>query len=160
MDPAVLLALAGLAGAVYVFFSARRAHAPGALAVAAALDTLCGMESLLLVGAHLIAVVGRALSGKGVEGAATFVYNFRFYSLVFVGVVIVIAGFYCLIAARGLTRADPLARRRALRASLVILAVNAPLAPIQGFAYGLAGFAFLNLIGLAVSRKWFRGAAG
>jgi lysylphosphatidylglycerol synthetase-like protein (DUF2156 family) len=103
-------------------------------------------------------VIGRALSGKGVEGASSFVYNFRFYSLVFVGVVIVVAGFYCLIAARGLTRADPLARRRALRASLVILAVNAPLAPIQGFAYGLSILALFNLIGLATSRRFLRPA--
>ena len=104
-------------------------------------------------------MIGRALSGKGTRGAPAFVYDFNFYSLLLVGFVIVVSGLLCLLSARGIARGDLLARRRALLSTLVILAVNVPLAPIQGFAYGLAILALFNLIGLAASRKRFRNAA-
>ncbi len=156
-DPTVLLALSGLIGAILVFFAGRR-HAPTALALVAGLDTLCGSENVLLAGAHLTAVIGRALAGKG-SGNAPFLYNFRFYSLVFVGLVIVIPGILCLISVKGLIKGHLSAWRRALWASLALLAVNVPLAPIQGFAYALAAVALVNLVALRVSRRRFRSSS-
>jgi hypothetical protein len=155
-DPTALLALSGLIAAMLVFIAARR-HAPTLLALVAALDTLCGSESVLLAGAHLTSIIGRALAGRG-SGDAPFVYNFRFYSLVLTGFVIVVPGFLCLLSVRGLIRGEEAARRTALWASVALLAVNVPLTPIQGFAYALAAVALVNLAGLAFLRGRFRRA--
>ena len=152
-DPTALLALSGLVAAILFFFVARR-HAPTSLALVAALDMLCGSENVLLAGGHLAAIISRALAGKG-TGNAPFVYNFRFYSLVLTGLVMVVPGFLCLLSVKGLLRGEEAARRKALWASLVLLAVNVPLTPIQGFAYALAAVALVNLVGLTVFRTRF-----
>jgi hypothetical protein len=145
--------LAGLLAAVAAFVIARRRGAVPSLAVAAALDALCGLENVLLAAAHLAAVIGRALAGKGTRGAATFEYDFFFFSLVLVGALLAAAGVICLTAVKGLTKGDSPAWRRAFRASVFLLAINAPLAPIQGFAYLLGGLALANLAGLVASRR-------
>ena len=156
-DPTGLLALSGLIAAALVFFAGRR-HAPTALALVAGLDTLCGSESVLLAGAHLTAVIGRALAGKG-SGSAPFAYNFRFYSLVLTGLAIVVPGLLCVLSVKGLLRGEKAAWRRALWSSVVLLAVNIPLLPIQGFAYALAAVALFNLTALRVTQKRFAESA-
>lgn len=150
--------LAGLLAAVAAFVIARRRGAVPSLAVAAALDVLCGLENVLLAGAHLAAVIGRALAGKGTRGSPTFDYDFFFYSLVLLGALLAAAGILCLTAAKGLVRGDLPAWRKAFWASVFLLAVNAPLAPIQDFAYLLGGLALANLAGLAASRRSVRSA--
>jgi hypothetical protein len=145
--------LAGLVAAVVAFAFARRRGTVSSLSLAAALDVLCGLENVLLGSAHLAAVIGRALAGKGTRGAPTFHYDFSFYSLVLLGALLAAAGVICLTAVKGLTRGDPPAWRRAFGASVFLLAINAPLAPIQGSAYLLGGLALANLAGLAASRR-------
>jgi hypothetical protein len=154
----IFVVLAGLVAAVTVFVFARRRGAAPSLAVAAALDMLCGLENVLLAGAHLTAVIGRALAGKGTRGAPTFAYDFFFYSLVLVGVLLAAAGLICLTAVKGLTRGDLSAWQRAVWASAFLLAINAPLAPIQDFGYALGALALGNLAGLASSRRAARSA--
>jgi hypothetical protein len=150
--------LAGLVASVGAFLFARRRGAVTALSLAAALDTLCGLENVLLGSAHLAAVIGRALAGKGTRGAPTFHYDFSFYSLVLLGALLAAAGLVCLTAVKGLTRGDLPAWRRAFGASAFLLAINAPLAPIQSFAYVLGGLALANLAGLTASRRAVRSA--
>jgi len=151
----ITLALVGPIAGLFVFFSARRRKVPSAFATVAGLDVFCGLENLLPGGAHLTSVLGQALSGKAPEGGAPFTYDFRFYSLVLLGVLLVVLGMPCLLAARGLARGDASGWRMAFWSSLSLLVINAPLVTIQDFARGLGGAALANLIGLAATRKRF-----
>jgi len=138
-----------------VFLYGRRRGAPATLLAVAGLDVLCGLGNGLLGGAHLTAVVRRALLGQGFGGAADFTYDFKFYSVVLLGLLIAVPGVVCLVQARGLTRGEPQARKRALWLSGWLLAISGPLIPLQGFAILLSGLSLVNLIGLAASRKLF-----
>jgi lysylphosphatidylglycerol synthetase-like protein (DUF2156 family) len=119
-------------------------------------DLFCGLVTFGFIALHLVAVVGRAVSGRGFGGEARFAYDFRFYSLVLMGVVIIIPGLVCLIHARRLTRGDVKAWTRTLWASSMLLLISVPLVPIQAFAIGPAGLAGLNLVALWAGRKQFR----
>jgi hypothetical protein len=100
--------------------------------------------------AHLVAVALAAVDG----GQRPFVYTFRVYSLVLLGVLLVTAG---LIAATQATRLA-LDQRGAWRASLrvwvVLLAINLPLVPLQGFAILFSILAALGLF--LVGGMWRR----
>ncbi len=160
LDPAFLAVLGTVAATLLFLFGARRRGAPAALVTVGAIDLFCGLITFTLVAIHLSAVIGRAFSGKGLGGAPAFTYNFRFYSLVLVGLLIAVPAFLCASCARGLTRGDASAWKSALRSSVLLLAVNGPLMPIQGFAIGLTGLALVNLTALAASRERFRSATG
>ncbi len=155
-DPAGIALLIVIAATVWFARDARGRQAPTALVVVGTFDFFYGFITLALASLHLTAVIAQALLGRGSGSADTFVYDFRFYSLILVGAVIAVAGFLCLICARGLTRADTLAWKKAVWSTVVLLAINVPLMPIQGFAPGLAVFALLNLAALAASRKLLR----
>ena len=106
--------------------------------------------------AHLVAVLGRALAGRGSGPGGTFVYDFRFYSLVLLGVMLIAASVACLTSVRSLIRGDAGGHKVALSAALVLLALNVPLMPIEGFAVAFAIFALANLAALWCARKHFR----
>ena len=95
--------------------------------------------------AHLVAVTLAAVEG----GRLPFVYTFRIYSLVLLGVLLVGAG---LMAAVQATRVA-LDQRGAWGASFkvwaTILAINLPLIPLQGFAILFSVLAALGLCLLA-----------
>ena len=151
MDPTLLLALLGLAAAILVFAFARR-RAPALVALAAAVTALSGAESVLMGAGHLFGVIARALSGRG-AGDAPFAYDFRFYSLVLMGLLLIVPGLLALASVPGLTRRRLASWRIALWSNVVLLALNAPLAPIQGFAYVLGGLAAASVAALALARR-------
>ncbi len=129
-----------------------------ALLVLAGLDALCGLANGLLLGAHLAAVLGRAMKGAGFLGAPAFSYDFTFKSLILVGVTGALPGFLCLAQARGLTRGERSAWSSAFGWSLWLLAFNAFF--WKAFAPLLALLAFLNLLGLVAARRRFQAYSG
>jgi len=158
----VLFFLALTAGLLWAFchllLYGWRRRAPIPLLLLTAVNVVCGLANLLLGGAHLVAVLRRALAGQGFGGAEVFAYDFRFYSLLLVGLLILLPGFLCLRHARGLTQGEASAYRQARRATLWLLAVNLPLIPIQGFAVLLSAFAGANLLALLLSFRLYRAA--
>jgi hypothetical protein len=102
--------------------------------------------------AHLVSVVMTAMDRSRQN---QFVYDFRFYSLVLLGVLLVAAGFLAAIAAAGLARGDRAAWRASLAVWSAILVINVPLIPIQGFAVLFSALAALELVLLAGLRaRW------
>jgi hypothetical protein len=158
MIVALLFVLAAVGAAVRLAIDARRRRAPGPLAAVGAIDLFCGLVILGLMALHLAAVVGRAVSGQGFGGDARFAYDFRFYSLLLLGVVIIIPGLVFALQARSLTEGDAGAWKRALWASGVLLLINVPLVPIQAFALDPALLATINIVALWAGRKQLRAA--
>ncbi|MBI2956075.1 MAG: hypothetical protein HYY26_02060 [Acidobacteria bacterium] len=148
------MAAALIWGFRHVILYGREHHASPVLLVVAGLDALCGLANGLLLTAHLAAVLGRAMQGRGFFGAPAFSYDFTFKALVLVGVAIALPGFLCLAQARGLTRGARSAWSNAFWWSLWLLGINAFF--WRAFAPLLALLAFLNLIGLVAARHRFR----
>ena len=97
---------------------------------------------------HAVAVVTVAVRREG-----PLLYDFRFYSLLLLGAVLVSLALLCILAAPGIARGEPNARRRALAASASLLAVNIPLMPLQGFAVAFTAFAAVNAAGMLLLRR-------
>ena len=152
MLAALLFVLAAIGAAVWLAIIARRRRAPEP--IVGAIDLFCGLVTLALMSLHLAAVVGRAISGKGF-GQARFAYDFRFYSLLLMAVVIIIPGLVFVTHARRLTDGDARAWKRALWASGALLLINVPLVPIQAFALDPALLATINLVSLWAGRKQY-----
>ena len=102
--------------------------------------------------AHLAAVIVAALERSGRH---QFVYSFRFYSLVLLGVLLVLTGLRAAVPAAHLARGDRAAWRESLLVWTAILAINLPLAPIQGFAVGFSILALIALLLLVGTRRHF-----
>ena len=148
----ITLAVLGSVGAfLWVQRDGRRRRAPGSLMIVGEVNAVCGLLIGLLGSAHLVAVVGRALSGRGFQADTTFTYNFYFYALVLLGLVIAISGFVCLSYAQRLVRADPTGWRRAVYLSTGLVALTIPMV-----TWGPSGMvtvlAIVNLIALAAFR--------
>src|SRR5438067_1852106 len=120
--------VAGLAGVGWILWltliDGRRRQIPVILLLACGIDAVCGLASLLLGGAHFYGVVGRALRGVMHHGPPDFTYNFRFYSLVMLGLLLVVPGFLCLTSASGLTKSESVAWKIAFWSSVVLVVVN------------------------------------
>ena len=85
--------------------------------------------------AHLVAVSLAAVDG----GRLPFVYTFRVYSLVMLGVLLVATGLIAAVQARRVAL-DPRGRWRAsFTVWAAMLAINLPLVPLQGFAILFSG---------------------
>ena len=158
MIVALLFVLAAVGAAVKLAVDARRRRPPAPLATVGAIDLFCGLVIVGLMALHLAAVVGRAVSGQGFGGEAHFAYDFRFYSLLLLGVVIIIPGLVFVTYARRLTEGDAEAWKHALWASGVLLLINIPLVQIQAFALDPALLATINLVSLWAGREQFRAA--
>lgn len=133
----------GLLFLVSAFFLTR-GHGPAAssAALARSWGTLfLGLLSAILMTVHLLTVLLMPF-----RNLAAFTYSFRFYSLCLLGVAVLVPAIVCLRSVRGLVAADPDARRRAQQATLVILALNLPLVPLQDFALAFAGGALGNAL--------------
>jgi hypothetical protein len=100
--------------------------------------------------AHLVAVMIGA-----VERARQhrFEYDFRFYSLVLLGMLLIATGLWASIEAARLTRGDRAAWRASLAVWTTVLAINAPLIPLQRFAILFSSLAALALLLLAGMRR-------
>jgi hypothetical protein len=99
--------------------------------------------------AHTVAVIGRALRGP------SFVYNFRLYSLVLLGACQIAGGLRCLSTSWRVARGDARAWKSALAATMLLVIVNVPLIPIQGFAGATSLIAVVTLITLIATGPRF-----
>jgi len=104
---------------------------------------------LVLTGAmlaHSAEVVTRAVA-RAASSDFESIYDFRLYSLLLLAALLIWAGVQCLRAAPGLSRGSAEARRSAVRASVVVLAIVAPLIPIQAvFGTLLTVLSILSLL--------------
>jgi len=151
-DPA-LLVLVVVIGATVWFATAARGRGAGVLAAVGAVTFFCGALIGSLGVAHTLAVIGRALRGPAFE------YDFRLYALVMLGVSQIAGGFRCLSTSWNVARGDARAWKAALAATTLLLVVNVPLMPIQGFAVGLSAFSVVTLLTLIATRRRFASAA-
>jgi hypothetical protein len=149
-------------GIVLFAHTARSKGASTALVASGTSAFVTGSVCTLLMLGHLAAVtLLRSSSGGSVATSGhcvrigDFVYDFRFYSLILLGVLILLPGLYCFWSAAAATRGEYRAQQRILYASIVILATTLPLTPIQPYAAVLAALAGLNLLTLSLSRTCF-----
>lgn len=81
-----------------------------------------------------------------------FVYSYRFYSLVLLGVLLIVTGLIAAVQAERLARGRRSGRRASVSVWAAILAINLPLVPLQGFAILFSVLAAVELLLLARSR--------
>ena len=153
LDPAFLVLYASIGGAIWFAIAARRRRCLAALSAVGTISFFNGVLIAALGAGHLIAVVAGAVSGEGSGPGGAFAYDFRFYALVQLGMLLIVGGVACFIPAGGLTRGEPQAWKSALWATVALLAINVPLIPVQGLA--LSPFVFVNLVALMVTRRRF-----
>jgi hypothetical protein len=82
--------------------------------------------------AHCLDVLSRLAVGTGYDGLA-FAYNFRVYSLLLLGLVLIACGLRLLRISLAISARMPEIRGQAVRAVATVLILVAPLIPIQGF---------------------------
>ncbi len=140
---------AAVVAIVGILALARTRRRPFPRAAAAAGSASYGLVCSLLISAHLVAVLSRPLR----QGLEAFEYDFRFYALGLVGTLILIQGVRSIASVRGLLAGEGPARRRALSATWILLAVNLPLVPIQDFAVAFAGGGAANALLLWIARE-------
>ena len=92
---------------------------------------------------HLVAVITGAIN-RGHQHQ--FVYNFHFYSVVLLGVLLITVGIMATIEAARLARGNRAAWRASLSVWTAILAINLPLVPLQGFAVLFSVLAALEIV--------------
>ena len=150
MDPVtiaawfVLLTVTGVA--ITFLLRVRRHGAPIALAVASALGLFSGLITTGLAVGHMVGVFAVELRRSPIR------YDFRVYALLLLGATLAVLGVRLGAAAPGVARGDRAAWNRAAGTAVMLLAVNAPLAPIQGFAVALLIFVSICLIALLSAR--------
>jgi len=106
-----------------------------------------GLVLTAMMLAHSVEVVYRALASRATVNNSPPIYDFRLYSLLLLGALLIWAGVECLRAAPILSRGSAEARRAAVRASVVVLAIVVPLIPIQRlFAVLLTVLSILSLL--------------
>jgi hypothetical protein len=109
---------------------------------AAAVNLVCGLLIVCFSSAHLIAVTVRRVhlkipawvSGEPHAVIAGVPYDFRIYSLLLFGSVILAGGMISIRASLGIARGDSDARRRSARAMIMVLATVVPVMPMQDAA--------------------------
>jgi hypothetical protein len=132
---------------------ARRRGAAKELAALGALTVFCGAVTIALATLHSLVIFMLRLAAW--QKGAGFGWDFRAYSLFLLAGVLITTGVLLVRSAPGLTRRELLAWRGAVAAAVALVAVNAPLAPLQGFAIALGLFALLTLVLLAAAKRWF-----
>ena len=109
----------------------RRRGARGRTLAAGTWVFFYGLFLAVMLSTHSVVILGLRLFER--PAGAPFVYDFKLYSLLLVGAVFVTQGVRYVRAAGRLAAAGGAARREALRASYVVLALAAPMIPIQFF---------------------------
>ncbi len=153
LDVPFLMLYASIGGAIWFAVAARRRGCRAVLTAVATVNLFNGILITALGSGHLIAVISRAIAGAGSGPAGTFVYDFRFYALVLLGMLLMAGGIGCFAPARGLTRGETRAWGTALWSTVALLAVNVPLIPVQGLA--LTHFLLVSLVVLVMARRHF-----
>lgn len=150
MDPIDItggLVLIAVTGTTVAFvWRVRRYQAPVALIAGAALGFFSGLITASLAVGHLGGVMAVELARSPVR------YTFRVYALLLLGATLVALGTRLAAASVRVVRGERPAWRRAVWAALALLAVNVPLAPIQGFAVFLSIFVTIGLVALLAAR--------
>ena len=80
------------------------------------------------------------LRNTSVVDGSLFSYNWRTYSLLLLGVLLIDRGIRCLAAARRFAAGDTAARTDILRNGAVVLAITLPIIPIHAFFGVLMSF--------------------
>ncbi len=126
---------AAIAGAMIfaAFFSFRAYRAqitiPGIIAGSTTL--LFGLTTTVLLVLHTVTVLATPFSGFAIDPA--FSYDFRFYSLILFGLVSLPPALQLVRQSSSISMNNPEAHRRVVKALLFLLAINAPLFPLQSF---------------------------
>ena len=152
-DVVVLLAIA-LTTTVWVVRLWRRGVRGLRFAISAWLGFL-GLVLIVALAAHCLDILSRLYAGASADGPV-FTYNFRIYSLLLLGVMLIGAGINLLRAALGLSRGMASGRRSALRTLGLVVAIVLPLIPFQAFfavPLGVLSAVTLPLV------AWFRDAS-
>jgi hypothetical protein len=129
-DLAVLLAIIVSTG-YWVRLLRRRGLRGGGLALSSAVAFL-GLVLIVTMTAHCLDVLSRLAIGTGYDGLA-FVYNFRVYSLLLLGVVLIACGLRLMRISLVIGARTPEIRGQAVGAVATVLILVAPLIPVQGF---------------------------
>jgi hypothetical protein len=127
----VLVLLVVFAGTIASAVLLRRQGIRGRGLLAAVWLSFYGLMLTAMMLAHSAEVVYRTVAARAAVTSSASIYNFRVYSLLLLGALLIWAGVVSLRAAPGLGRGSVEARRAALRASVAVLALVAPLIPIQ-----------------------------
>ena len=123
------------------------------LAAAAALVLLAGLAIAISSVLHIGGVIVEARRNAPNGSVTGIQYDFRLYSLLLLGALLAALGLITASAAPGLARGEGAAWRRALWATLALLAVTLPLIPIQVFGLAFALVGAVNLLGLVAARR-------
>jgi len=141
-----LLLLAVTGATITFLLRVRRRGASLGVGVASALGLFSGLITAGLAVGHLLGVMAVELRRSPIR------YDFRVYALLLLGATLVGLGAGLAAASARVARGDSTAWHSAVRTAVVLLAVNAPLAPIQGFAVALCIFVSIGLVALLAVR--------
>jgi len=149
-EPVILSVIAGSTLVAAVRF--RRSGARGRRFAGATLLGFSAAALTTMLAAHQAEVVYRLL-GNPLDTMPPLKYDFRSYSLLLLGVLLMVQGVKIFRAAAAVSRGDAVARRLAVRAGLVVLAIGAPIIPINVFFGPITTvLALLALGGAALAR--------
>jgi len=132
----------------YAVRSVRHGAAP-LNATLAAWNQLTGLITSLLMLVHLVAVTWVGFSRTGESAGWRAEYGFHLYSLWLFGVVTLWQGVTLWLTTNGIRRGDPVAMRRAIMRTVILLVVTGPVIPMQHLAAIPASLGLINLVGLA-----------
>ena len=152
-DVVTLLVIA-LASVAFSIIARYRWRTPAAIVAAGGFTFGYGLLTTVFSALHLV-TAARPFLGRNTESAAVFIYDFRFYSLMLLGILFVILGSACLRLATGVAQGKFLARQRALGYTVMLLLVNFPLMPLEVSGIVLSLGALVNILALSVSREHF-----
>ena len=132
VDQIVMLAL--LAGLVAAGAFHWRAGVRGRRLAAAVIASFYGVVLVAMLAAHCADVAyNTVLANRSVIDGTRFAYNWRTYSLLLFGVLLIVQGVRVLRATPGLGRGELAARAEILRTALLVLAIAAPTIPVHAF---------------------------
>jgi hypothetical protein len=151
-DRLVLLALAvGLAACTRYHW---RRGVRGRRLLAVLVTSFYGLALVSMMSAHSAEIAYNTAAGSRAFDGSQFTYNWRTYSLLLFGALLVWQGAVCLATAARLGRGEPAARATILRAAAVVLAVVLPTVPIHAiFGYLISGLSALTLVTVALAAR-------
>jgi hypothetical protein len=129
-----------------------RQGARGVALAAAALAAFYGVTLVTMLGAHCADVLwGLTHRLKSMTGAP-FAYDWRTYSLLLFGALLVTLGARALGAALAMGRGEPGARAAFLRVAALVVAIVAPIIPIHAFfGWLISGASALTMLVVAAA---------
>lgn len=139
--------VASAVAAFVVAVQLRRLQGPQMRIVAAIYGYFAGCLIGALGCSHLVAITILS-AGKGD-------YDFHFYSLLLLGVLLLVGGFLGAVTSYSLASGKRTYWRASLTVWLAILIINLPLVPLQGFAVLLSVLATIGVLLLAGTRRLF-----